>query len=54
VCVLRGTACGSDGECAVHSVFFSAEGALLDRLGSATLAGIVKSATEQLEAAPAK
>ena len=59
VCVLRGTACGSDGECAVHSIFFSAEGALLDRLNSATLAGVVKSATEksatqQLEAVAAK
>jgi Rrf2 family protein len=59
VCVLRGTACGSDGECAVHSIFFSAEGALLDRLNSATLAGVVKSATQksetqQLEAVAAK
>jgi DNA-binding IscR family transcriptional regulator len=52
--VLRGTACGSDGECAVHKVFFSAEGALLDRLGSATLGGIVKTATQELETAAAK
>jgi Rrf2 family protein len=50
VCVLRGTACGTDGECAVHDVFFSAEGALLDRLGSATLGGVVKTAVERTAA----
>ena len=54
VCVLRGTACGLDGECAVHSVFFSAEGALLDRLSSATLGGVVKEAEQKLEASAAK
>ena len=54
VCVLRGTPCGVEGECAVHSVFFSAEGALLDRLGSATLGGVVEEAERKVEAEPAK
>ncbi len=53
VCVLRGTACGNDGECAVHDIFFSAEGALLDRLGGNTLSGVVKAAEEKLAAVTA-
>jgi Rrf2 family iron-sulfur cluster assembly transcriptional regulator len=47
VCVLRGTPCGTDGECAVHDIFFSAEGALIDRLGGNTLNGVVKAAEEK-------
>ena len=54
VCVLRGTTCGSDGECAVHNIFFSAEGALLDRLSSATLGGVVRNADQRLDLAAAK
>jgi Rrf2 family protein len=50
VCVLRGTPCGQDGECGVHHIFFSAEEALLDTLGSATLAGVI-SLAEAAEAA---
>ncbi len=42
VCVLRGGPCGVDGYCDVHEIFFSAEGALLDRLASATLRGVVQ------------
>jgi Rrf2 family transcriptional regulator, iron-sulfur cluster assembly transcription factor len=47
VCVLRGVPCGSDGECAVHDIFFAAEGALLDRLGGNTLNGVVAAAEEK-------
>lgn len=42
-CVLRGGQCGADGYCDVHDVFFAAEGALLDRLGSATLGSVIRS-----------
>ena len=41
ICVMRGTACGQDGECGVHDVFFAAEGAILEKLRGATLQGIV-------------
>jgi len=41
ICVMRGTACGVDGECGVHDVFFAAEGAILEKLSGATLQGIV-------------
>ena len=41
ICVMRGTACGADGECGVHDVFFAAEGAILEKLSGATLQGIV-------------
>ena len=41
ICVMRGTACGVDGECGVHSIFYSAEGLLLDRLNQATLQGVI-------------
>jgi Rrf2 family protein len=41
ICVMRGTACGQDGECGVHDVFFAAEGAILEKLGAATLQGII-------------
>lgn len=47
VCVLRGGPCGVDGYCDVHDVFFSAEGALLDRLRSATLSGVVRASDER-------
>jgi Rrf2 family protein len=43
ICVMRGTACGVDGECGVHDVFYAAEGALIEKLGSATLQGIIDS-----------
>jgi Rrf2 family protein len=41
VCVMRGTPCGEDGHCGVHYVFYAAEGALLELLGSATLRGVI-------------
>jgi Rrf2 family protein len=41
ICVMRGTACGVDGECGVHDVFFAAEGAILEKLSGATLQGII-------------
>ena len=41
ICVMRGTACGVDGECGVHDVFFAAEGAILKELSSATLRSII-------------
>jgi Rrf2 family protein len=41
ICVMRGTACGQNGECGVHDVFFAAEGAILEKLRGATLQGIV-------------
>jgi Rrf2 family iron-sulfur cluster assembly transcriptional regulator len=41
ICVMRGTACGVDGECGVHGVFYAAESAILEKLGSATLQGII-------------
>lgn len=40
-CVLRGSPCARDGVCEVHDIFSAAQDALLDRLGEATLAGIV-------------
>jgi Rrf2 family iron-sulfur cluster assembly transcriptional regulator len=43
ICVMRGTTCGVDGECGVHDVFYAAEEALIDKLGSATLQGIIDS-----------
>jgi Rrf2 family iron-sulfur cluster assembly transcriptional regulator len=41
ICVMRGTACGKDGECGVHDVFFAAEGAILEKLRGATLRSII-------------
>jgi Rrf2 family protein len=41
ICVMRGTPCGEGGECGVHYVFYAAEGALLELLGSATLRGVI-------------
>lgn len=41
ICVMRGTACGVDGECGVHDVFYAAEGALIEKLRSATLQSII-------------
>lgn len=52
ICVLRGTPCGQDGECGVHDIFFAAEEALLNRLSSATLGGVIETA-EAAEAAKA-
>jgi len=40
ICVMRGTACGHDGECGVHDVFYAAEHAILEQLNKATLQGI--------------
>jgi Rrf2 family protein len=41
ICVMRGTACGADGECGVHDVFYAAESAILEKLSGATLQGII-------------
>jgi Rrf2 family protein len=41
ICVMRGTACGQNGECGVHDVFYAAESAILEKLRGATLQGIV-------------
>jgi Rrf2 family protein len=41
ICVMRGTTCGVDGECGVHDVFYAAEGALIEKLRSATLRSII-------------
>ncbi len=43
VCVMRGTACGQDGECGVHDVFYAAEHAILDQLSAKTLRTIIDS-----------
>ncbi|MGP1674619.1 MAG: RrF2 family transcriptional regulator [Candidatus Limnocylindrales bacterium] len=43
-CVLRGGPCGLDGFCLAHTVFTSAQEALLDRLASATLGDILEAA----------
>jgi DNA-binding IscR family transcriptional regulator len=40
---MRGTACGQDGECGVHDVFYAAEHAILDQLSSKTLRAIIDS-----------
>jgi len=55
ICVMRGTACGADGECGVHDVFYAAEGALIEKLASATLQGIIDAyrAKQAKTAAPA-
>jgi Rrf2 family iron-sulfur cluster assembly transcriptional regulator len=50
ICVMRGTACGENGECGVHDIFFGAETALLERLGGATLQGVI----DKYEAAEAE
>ena len=52
ICVMRGTPCGQDGECGVHSIFFAAEEALLEQLSSATLGSVIDTA-EAAEAAKA-
>jgi Rrf2 family protein len=39
-CVLRGGPCGRDGDCTVHAAFAAAEDAMLDALGSATIAEV--------------
>jgi Rrf2 family protein len=41
-CVLSGGPCGRDGHCDAHDVFFAAQSAMLDRLGQATLADLVR------------
>ena len=41
ICVMRGTACGADGECGVHDVFYAAESAILEKLSGATLQSII-------------
>jgi Rrf2 family protein len=42
VCVMRGAACGVDGECGVHDVFYAAEHAILKELSSSTLQQIIE------------
>jgi Rrf2 family protein len=54
ICVMRGTACGVDGECGVHDVFFAAEGAILKELNGATLQSIIDAYQAKLAAAAAK
>jgi Rrf2 family protein len=54
ICVMRGTACGVDGECGVHDVFFAAEGAILKELNGATLQSIIDAYQAKLVAAEAK
>jgi Rrf2 family protein len=51
ICVMRGTPCGQDGECGVHDVFYAAESAILERLSSATLQGIIDAYVAKLAAA---
>ena len=46
-CVLRGGACGRDGHCQVHDVFFAAQDALLERLRGVTLATLAGASTER-------
>jgi Rrf2 family protein len=53
ICVMRGTACGLDGECGVHDVFYAAESAILERLSSATLQGIIDAYQAKLAAGAA-
>lgn len=43
ICVMRGTACGQNGQCGVHDVFYAAESAILEKLNGATLQGIIDS-----------
>lgn len=53
-CVLRGGPCGRDGYCAVHSVFFEAQEALLghfERTSLADVAAVLPSLQGRLEAA---
>jgi len=53
ICVMRGTACGEDGECGVHDVFFAAEGAILEKLSGATLQSIIDAYMAKLAVAAA-
>jgi Rrf2 family iron-sulfur cluster assembly transcriptional regulator len=53
ICVMRGTACGQDGECSVHDVFYAAETAILHELSSATLRGIIDAYRAKLATAVA-
>lgn len=39
-CVLRGDPCGRDGTCSVHAAFAAAEDAMLEALGSVTIAEV--------------
>ena len=54
ICVMRGTACGQDGECGVHDVFFAAEGAILEKLRGATLQSIIDAFVAKQAAAAAR
>ena len=51
ICVMRGTQCGKDGECGVHDVFYAAEGALLEKLSTATLQGVIDAFLAKQQAA---
>jgi Rrf2 family protein len=53
ICVMRGTACGEDGECGVHDVFFAAEKAILAELQGSTLRSIIDAYHAKLAAAAA-
>jgi DNA-binding IscR family transcriptional regulator len=50
---MRGTACGEDGECGVHDVFYAAEKAILEQLNGATLQGIIDAYRAKMAAAAA-
>jgi len=41
-CILRGGPCGLDGQCAVHDAFTGARDAMLERLGTTTLAEVAR------------
>lgn len=49
-CVLRNAPCGADGACDVHRVFVAAQEALLRELGGATIASLVRPATDEAAA----
>lgn len=53
ICVMRGGACGVDGECGVHDVFYAAETAILKELSGATLQSIIDAYLAKLAAAAA-
>jgi Rrf2 family protein len=54
ICVMRGSACGEDGHCGVHDVFYSAESAILQILDGATLKSIVDAFVAKQTAAKTK
>lgn len=51
-CVLRDAPCGLDGTCDVHGVFMAAQEALLHELDGATIASLVRPATDATSGPP--